>query len=575
MVLAFACPLPALAEEPAPQFSAEEAALTPPEPTVVAPMAGSLQGGSTHGLEEFRFRYYQSAEHLPDFPDNPVLDYQEFVQRLQVSGGSSLLTLGLQGDGVLLASNEYILDDVHHYERTLWGDGLLGPDPNLWFGLEKVWLTGSNGGFAWTLGDSYAAFGHGLALSVVKNTDIDVDTSLRGVHATFSSSAVEVRLVEAVANPQQVRMENPNVDMKADRPHAVHGIRADYYGRVHAGLHAVGFQFAREADPTGNGLAAWQNGLDAGVLGGTLEASSVGPFDLGGEFDYFGYSAPEIPVDSGLAGYLSATAYPGIATVLLEGKLYRDSEWANVLTANEGYELVTGPSLEYDRAITEDTSAALNSNDITGGRARVDFALGKDGDTVTPYVSVASFRDEDLGGVHFNATPETIVHGLGGILLIRGEFHVLANAGYRVDLRDEAPASNPGDSTAHADLSLTVPLGHDLSVELAPSVLHYHWGINPVQQTDYTDFSSTVALKIGTPYAILLYTDYSDNRIIASTGNVSENVYMAGELQWQPTSATTLKLFYGAYRAGIRCAGGQCRTLPGFEGARATFTSNF
>ena len=285
-------------------------------PVSVPPAAGSLQGGATHGLEEFRFRVYQSDDRLPDFPDEPVYDYQEVVQRLQVTGGSSLLTMGAQVDAVALFSNEYVLDDVREFERPLWGEGLLGPHPNWWFGVEKLWLQGRQGEAAWVVGDSYAAFGRGLSLNVVKNTDIDVDTSLRGVHATLSTAAVEVRIVEAVANVQQVRIENPNVDMHGDRPHAVHGVRADYYGRVHVGAHGVLYQFARGSDPAGNPLVAWGSGLDAGVVGATIEASSVGPFDLGLEGDYFTYGAEEIPVKDGGAAYASLSAYPGIASLL-------------------------------------------------------------------------------------------------------------------------------------------------------------------------------------------------------------------------------------------------------------------
>ncbi len=553
----------------------------PESPAVlVPPLAGSLQGGAVHGLEEFRFRAYQSGERLADFPDEAVFDYQEVVQRLSVSGGSSLLTAGVQVDAVALFSNQYILDGELIEERVLWGEGLSGPHPNWWFGVEKFWLQGrgdtpSSASLSWTLGDSYAAFGRGLALNVVKNTDIDVDTSLRGVHATVAAGDWEVSLVEAVANPQQVRLENPNVAMRADRPHAVHGLRVDRYGRVHVGAHAAAYQFVRGLDATLDPLTAYAGDVDAGVVGATVEASGVGPFDLGAEFDWIGYGADDISVEHGYAGYLSASAYPGVASVLVEGKIYRDTEWLNQFATLDGYEVSTGPSLEYERAITEDSSAALNSNDVIGGRVRSDFALGKGAQVLTPYVSAAVLRDADLGGVHFNTTPETIVHGVGGVIAVIGEFHLLANGGWRMDMRDDAPTDNGGDTTAHADLTVTIPLPHHLSLEVAPSVLRYHWGENPVQQTDYTDISSTTALKIGVPWAVLVYTDFSDNPLITSTGNVSENVYMAGELQWQPTSAMTVKVFYGAYRAGIRCAGGQCRSLPGFEGARASFTSNF
>ena len=62
---------------------------------------------------------------------------------------------------------------------------------------------------------------------------------------------------------------------------------------------------------------------------------------------------------------------------------------------------------------------------------------------------------------------------------------------------------------------------------------------------------------------------------MASTGNLGEDLYGAVELQWKPQPATTLKAFYGAYRAGIRCAGGQCRQLPGFNGAKVALTTTF
>jgi hypothetical protein len=201
--------------------------------------------------------------------------------------------------------------------------------------------------------------------------------------------------------------------------------------------------------------------------------------------------------------------------------------------------------------------------------------VGQGAQTITPYLSLAGFRDNDLGGVHFNQSPETIAHGVGGILAVLGEFHMLANAGYRMDIRDEAPESNIGDSLIHADLAITIPLGHTLSIELAPNLMVYHWGENLVQQGDYVDASNVIAVKLGSPYALLLYTDFSNNELINSTGNLSDELYGAGEFQWQPNSATTLKVFYGAYRAGIRCAGGQCRSLPGFDGARLSVSTAF
>ena len=65
------------------------------------------------------------------------------------------------------------------------------------------------------------------------------------------------------------------------------------------------------------------------------------------------------------------------------------------------------------------------------------------------------------------------------------------------------------------------------------------------------------------------------NPLLDTTGNLAENLYGAVEVQWQPNSQTDLRLFYGAYKDGIRCSGGQCRQLPGFEGARVSFNGRF
>lgn len=543
--------------------------------------AGTLAGGATHGVEEFRFRFYQSQDELPLFPGNPVLDYQEAVERLTVIGGNDKLSLGIQGDAVMLYSNAYRLDGNLTYERDLAAPGLWSPTHDLWFGIEKIWIESRGKHGVVDVGDSYAAFGRGLALNLVKNSEIDVDTSLRGLKGVVSAGNVEVTALSAVTNPQQVRIENPNVGIAPDLPSAVSGLDVEYYGRVNLGVHGVLYQFARELDTTGNVLGAWERDVDAGVLGANVKANGVGPgLDFGAEGDWFHYSAPEMAVANGdpregYAFYGSMAAYPGVVSILLEGKWYKDTEYLNLFTGSEGFEVAAGPSLEYERAITEDSSAGLNSNDVKGGRARADVSLMPAGAFVTPYLSVAAFRDDDLGGVHFNSVPETIVHPVAGVTIAAGETHAILNAGYRADLRDDAPASNAGDTTLHGDLSLSVPIAGTVSAEVAPSFMRYHWGVNPVQQTDYTDFSGAIAIKVGTPWAFILYADYTNNTLIRSHGNLTEEWYGGGEVQWTPVPSTTLKVFYGAYRAGIRCAGGQCRSLPGFEGAKLALTTNF
>lgn len=548
----------------------------PPPDFSVEPPPGSLAGGQTHGIEEFRFRYYQTGEELADFPGNPVLDYFEAVERLGLKGGNQHWTMGIQGDAVALFGNAYILDGVLTYERDLYKPGLLGPTHDVWFAAEKLSLAYRGAHGSVELGDGYTSFGKGIALNVVNNSDIDIDTTLRGVKGVLSVGNVEISAVTGQTNPQQVRLENPNVDMLPDYPHTVNGVRVDLFGRTHLGAHGVMWQFAREAPLAGGWPTVYGQAVDAGILGGTIDASSVGPFDVSFEGDAFLYNADEISVDNGYFLYGSATAYVGKASILVEAKRQKDAEWINTFVSPGGYEIATGPSLEYERAITEDSSAAVNSNDLTGGRVRIDLNVASSAEqNLALYASVAGFRDDDAGGLHFNTSPESIGHVVGGLTWVAGDVHLLLNGGLRLDLRDDAPTENPGDREIHGDASFTFPIAGPVSVELAPSVVAYHWGQNPAQQDDYTDVSNALALKLGAHWAGIYYTDFSNNPLVSSVGNVTDTLYMAGELQWMPNSSTTIKAFYGAYRAGIRCAGGQCRQLPGFEGGRVSLTANF
>ena len=576
----------ALAEEPAPVEPS--APVEPAAPSELPPTESSAPapgGGGTSGTTDLRVRYYRSADKLVGFEDRNILDYIEVVDRLDITGGNSHLTLSLRGDAVALFGNRYILDGELLHERPLYTD-IGGPFDDALFQLEKMSVVARSQRGAVTLGDFYASYGRGIAVNLNKNTDIDIDTSMRGVSGVLHVGSLDATAFTGVTNPQQVALENPNVGLHLGRQHAVSGVRADFFGLgpLNVGAHGVVYQFARDVDPTHNLLLSYDRPVDALVGGATVEALGIGGVDWFVEGDVFDYAAEDLAAKSGYEVYLSASAYPGWgngpssgrSTLQFEAKRQKNTEVINAFAGADNYEFASGPTLEYERVITEDSAAAVNSNDLTGGRLRWDVMLGRGGDTLTPYVSQAVFYDADLGGLHFNVTPETITHTVAGVTWVRGEAHLLLNGGFRLDVRaPDGDIDYGADRMMHVDASLTLPVAGEVFVEIAPAAQQFHWGSNAQQQSDYLDFSGTIALKVGAPWALIFYTDYSSNPLVRSTGNLAEDVYGAVEVQWKPSTAVTLKAFYGAYRAGIRCAGGQCRSLPGFDGARVSATATF
>ena len=560
---------------------------------VVTP-SGPLSGGGVHGSESARLRFGGVPRTLPgvegirfescpsswfspgycDGDPTHVLDYQELVNRFSVNATGSRWNLALQGDAVALFSNRYILDGELQRERDLYEDGVANIFPDALIVLEKASLEYRGQAFSFTLGDTWSSFGRGTALNLVKNTDVDVDTSLRGLRAGYSSSNWELTALTAFTNPQQVTLENPNENLAVDDGHAIHAIRAQRYGLGPATVasHLVLVQY----NPTpGEAFAAWNQPVGALVGGGSVGLTGAA-YELYLESDGYAYNDPAIPVSGGAAVYASGSAYIGAASLLLEAKYSKNTEYINTPTGGYGYEIAAGPTLEYERVITEDSSATVNSNDLIGAKLRADFGVPLPAGNLAPFVSAAVFRDSDLAGLHFNRSPETVIHPIAGFILVNGGFDAQLRAGFRADLRDPIDGVSQGsDRMGHADGEVTVPVVGPLSLSLSVSAMGYAWGDNYPQQQNFFDSANALAIHVGRPLAVIFYGEYSSNPLVNSTGNLDDDLYGAVELQWKPKSATTIKAFYGAYRAGIHCAGGQCRYLPGFEGAKFSIDTTF
>jgi hypothetical protein len=527
--------------------------------------------------EDLELRYWMLDARVPGFPDRRVLDYVEQVNRLTASVNAGRLSAHAQVDQVALMANEYALDDVVVRERDLISGDLRSPWPDGTFyaNVEKFGLRYASPAVELQLGDSYAAFGRGLALNLNRNVDLDVDTSIQGVKALIRAGNWDITGLAGQLNRQQVFQDNPNLGIHGDRRHGILGLRADGFGfgPVNLGAHAVAYAFT--------GDTGWKAGfervttpVDVVAVGGNVEAVGVGGLDLYLEGNGFAFPTDATfggaPAEPGFAVYGSATAYPGPFVLTVDGKAYKNAARVNTLLTPELYNAAIGPTLEYERATTEDSAAATNSNEIYGGRAQLDWSAAPG---LSPFVSVAVFRDVALGPLSFHQVPETIVHGLVGLEAIGDSASLIAHTGVRVDDRDGEEFGY--DLQVHGDLLGRAPLGKGWFLDGAFALEHFKWGRNSISQHDYVEMETAVSVQSGSLVTLTWYTDFTTNPLVTTTGNLSDAVYGAGEIQVKPVGNITIKGFFGAYKAGIRCSGGQCRRLPGFEGGRISVTAAF
>ncbi|MBT3223382.1 MAG: hypothetical protein HN348_30290, partial [Proteobacteria bacterium] len=482
--------------------------------------------------DDFKMRYYADDKRLPDFPDRAVYNYLEQVNRFTAHVSRGPWSGDIQVDEVMFIDNHYYLDDVLYTDPQLLHPDIAWPISetaaqkapffrDIYINPEKLRLTYNRRELTVTLGDFYAGFSRGAALSINRNVEMDIDTSIQGMKGVYRPGDWEITALMGKLNRQQVFMFNPNNQLQPDSAHALAALRVEHFGPVTFGGHAVTYDFAEETG-WAKGATTIGSGADAFVAGGNLKSTTAG-IDWFVETDWyrypseilFGGSEPE----NGFAGYGSAAFYWGATSWLVEAKRYKNAERLNTLVAQEQYEVATPPSLEYERAITEDSAAAVNSNDQWGGKIRTDVMIGQ----AMPYLSLAIIRDDELGDLHFNKVPETIYHPLIGVEWFEQKWSVILNLGYRIDDRDGSTYGT--DQQAHGDIDLKFDIFGPLHIDIASAFESYKWGINEFQQHDYFESENSISLQIGPHFWLIGYTDYSDNPLVNSIGNIGENWY--------------------------------------------------
>ncbi|MEO0602452.1 MAG: hypothetical protein AAF211_13500, partial [Myxococcota bacterium] len=454
---------------------------------------------------------------------------------------------------------------------------------------EKIGLTFEGDKVSWVVGDFYAAFGYGAALNLNRNVDIDIDTSIQGARVVYRPGEWQFTGLAGTLNRQQVYADNPNIRfLEGDLRHLIFGARAERFnlGRANVGIHAVGYDFV-DAQNYGFQGAVDQIGsrLDAAVAGGTLDLFNVGGVDFQFEADMVGFPGDAdgnnvlfigTEPQMGHALYGSASFFTGDAIWVIDAKRYFNTNRVNQPTAGEQYQSIIPPTLEYERAINFNTAAAITSNDIFGGRIQVDLALGR----VTPYFSIAGFRDADVvaNAAQKSPVPENIGVVRTGVEALWDDYTLLANAQGRIEVRDD----NQGiEAQAYADIDFKFPLPGKAHGDLIVFGQRFVAGPEKAEFVGVNDGNWTevsVSLTVAPSHwgGVTGYFDYTTNPFAQRGGNLfDEFTFGAVEVYWKPSAAWTLKAFHGGYAAGIRCSGGQCRNVPAFTGSRVAIQGSF
>jgi hypothetical protein len=555
--------------------------------------ASPLEGGSWMLSESFHVKVHNFPE------DSTHADFLELINRFHTSVRKGKWSVGAQID---MVANAPPADPVDGPINSLFGD----PSPahlteDAYLVPEKLFVQYRSRRFQMDLGDCYINVGKGIALSLVKRPETDEDTSLRGAKLAIATDPVDWSVFGGWANAQNISVVSINRGIELPAGEFIFGTAGSVRPArwMEIGLHGVGVTFER---PDENGertavdrLELAREPVQMGVVGASLRFPSLGPVDWHTEADVFFYGRTpegeramidlddeEFELERGYAIYSGAQVFGASTAFLAEFKRYANHLRHSQLSGVTDNALTASPTLELEEAINPDSQHAVTSNDMTGYRLRMTVYVPKTSHNF--FVNFANFFDDaDVPG----HDREVIFHPYGGVqLFFEGGHHIFFTGGYRgeVNIEDDTPTGRDygNDNMVHAYLSGALAVKAS-TLELGTNFRAFHEDLE--ESPDWMSSETSISWSYKGVLTVSLLMDVTNERAslfgpLAVPGNLYNNddsddplgVFGAAEIAIKPTSFMAIKVFAGANKQGLRCTGGVCRWLPGFNGVRTELT---
>jgi|GEM_PF-212775 len=406
--------------------------------------------------------------------------------------------------------------------------------------LAKRYAQYSTKDFRARAGDFYASLARGLVFSLIKvfeeeGLDYVVDTTIDGGQVSIASGPISGELFGGWID----RPEDRSVRDK---------VVGGSLGWRKPGLGTFRVQgVSAELEP---GSEFGNHRVDQGSVG--LEVPDIGGMaEIYGEFSLIRrwiYDA-EAPVN-GHGLYVGSKLRLGKFSLLLEMKDYKELN----------FEYSRPPLLESEELDILADQFDLDRTDVSGYSARLDY-YAPASETLM-YAKFLRVDDSPEDHRQYGPYDRDIGHVLVGVekkFANGGYLHGLA--GWRWEDATSIAFMSTNGRTFHHQLNANWPLGRGWSLEG-----DWKHKIFDGQDYDYSEIRSGLSLH-RSPHWVLsaLYERTTDPAVVFLAGRKN---WWAGQLEVRFAGGHSLRLFVGATKGSMKCAGGVCRLFPPFEGVR-------
>jgi peroxiredoxin len=407
------------------------------------------------------------------------------------------------------------------------------------FSLAKRFFEVNAGRWGLRLGDFYSTLGRGLAFSLLKTFEKEgleyiIDTTVDGGKA---SVALKPFLAEAFGGWIE-RRETGEKD------------------RVLGGT--LGFSWKSVGEIRLNLLGS---GLEKGSPYGTKSVAMGSlSFDVPNWKDAFKFYGEFLFLrktkhyaDASLSGhgvYLEAGLFRKNLGLVFEFKDYE----------NLDYEYNRPPLLESEQIPVLANQYVTSAAGVVGAAARLDATLSP-----TAVFSTRVSWQKDCRGeagrriAHVFASFEKKFKETGWLSAL---------AGYRHEDAGSLVFYYTSGATFHGQANLSYPLTARLSLELDVEAKHFDGRFH-----DYGERRSFLSLHYSPHWVFTALADWTDDPEILFFKNRKNWPGVQAEFRFGQGAA--VRVFYGANKGGVKCAGGVCKFFPPFEGLRVDAVLRF
>jgi hypothetical protein len=439
------------------------------------------------------------------------------------------------------------------------------------FWPEKVALEYTGRSVEATIGDFYISVGRGMVLSLRKLDELGIDTTLQGARFVLHEGKLGATLAVGVTNIQNI--DEATGRFAPDPFDLIAAGRVEYrfLDKIIVGLHEVGGVLNQDAvnnvpHREHDAMLMYGGSVDIPRLTRWLSLYLEGAGQMEQTSD---------KRQTGYALYGAATGYFGVLSVLVEAKHYVNFQRWKPSISGTLPEFVAVNYINPPTAERIDTELLATVYDVSGPRLRLDYRVGP---RLLVYASYAYFEDR---GVDVFQDKMRMYHDPYGGVELRweeGRSHLFTSGGYRVEqcAADNTPClgqSPPGGEfqhIGHVEWDFAQALPRRFSIESQGRALFRHGDV--VSLSDANGNTVWPNFYEGEAYVALKWTP----RLVFSSGlewstrpsSKVNQYFVNGAVQWNVTTASSIRFWAGGTRGGLKCISGVCRDFPPFTGAK-------